>query len=79
MTIAEVHFKEKPEDAEPEALQMEHFYLPLGMWFVGIIVSLFLLLAEIVIHRGYTFQSSSDIVTSHDVIVTSHYCHILGS
>ena len=27
----------------------------------------------------YTFQSSSDIVTSHDVIVTSHYCHILGS
>ena len=49
MTIAEVDFEQKPEDAKPEPLRMEHFYLPLGMWFVGTMISLLFFLAEIVI------------------------------
>ena len=51
LTIAEVHLKEKPEDAEPEALRMEHFFLPLGIWVVGIVISLFCFVAEIINNR----------------------------
>ena len=52
MTQIEVLFKaEKEEDGEPEALIMEHFYFPLGMWLVGILLSVFSFLAEIIIHR----------------------------
>ena len=50
MTIIEVPFKEEPADDEPEPLRMEHFYLPLGLWFVGILISLFCFLAEIIIN-----------------------------
>ena len=48
MTINEVDFKEEPEDAKPEPLRMEHFHLPFGLWFVGILISLFCFLAEII-------------------------------
>ena len=34
---------------EPEPLRMEHFHLPLGIWFVGLLISLFCFLAEIII------------------------------
>ena len=51
MTVIEVHFKEEPEDDKPEALRMEHFHLPLGMWMVGILISLLCFLAEIIKHR----------------------------
>ena len=30
---------------------MEHFYFPLGMWLVGILLSVFCLLTEVIIHR----------------------------
>ena len=30
---------------------MEHFYFPLGMWLVGILLSVFCLLAEMIFHR----------------------------
>ena len=30
---------------------MEHFYLPLGMWMVGILISLLCFIAEIIKHR----------------------------
>ena len=33
---------------KPEPLTMEHFHLPLGMWFVGILLSVFCFLAEII-------------------------------
>ena len=33
---------------KPEPLAMEHFHLPLGLWFVGILISLFCFLAEII-------------------------------
>ena len=51
MTQIEVTFKAEEEDAEPEPLRMEHFYFPLGMWLVGILLSVFSFLAEIIIHR----------------------------
>ena len=34
-----------------EPLRMEHFYFPLGLWLVGILLSVFSFLAEIIIHR----------------------------
>ena len=51
MRQIEVPFKVEEEDAEPEPLRMEHFYFPLGMWLVGILLSAIFLLAEIIIHR----------------------------
>ena len=50
MTIIEVVFKEEPEDDKPEPLAREHFHLPLGMWCVGILISIFCFVAEIIIH-----------------------------
>ena len=47
----EVDFKVEEEDAKPEPLRMEHFYFPLGMWLVGILLSVFFFLIEIIIHR----------------------------
>ena len=41
----------EPEDDQPEPLRMEHFLLPIGMWCVGILISLFCFLAEIISHR----------------------------
>ena len=51
MIVNEIPFKAEEEDAEPEPLRMEHFYFPLGLWLVGILLSAFCLLAEISIHR----------------------------
>ena len=49
--IAEVSFKAEEEDDKPKALKMKHFYFSLGMWVVGILLSVFCLLTEIIIHR----------------------------
>ena len=43
--------KEEPEDYKPEPLRMEHFHLPLGIWMVGILISLLCFIAEIIKHR----------------------------
>ena len=51
MSANEVPFKEEKEDDDPEPLRMEHFYFPLGLWLVGILLSVFSFLAEIIIHR----------------------------
>ena len=48
MTVTEVRFHQKPKDPGPEPLLMEHFHLPLGMWMVGLLISLFCFLAEII-------------------------------
>ena len=48
LTMIEVGFKEEPAELGSEPLQMEHFHLPLGMWFVGILISLFCFIAEII-------------------------------
>ena len=59
MTITEVRFKEEPEDDKPEPLRMEHFHLPLGMWMIGILISLLCFLAEIIKHRKTTVPLAS--------------------
>ena len=51
MTVIEVGFIAEKEDDEPEPLRMEHFYFPLGLWVVGILLSVLCLLAELIIHR----------------------------
>ena len=51
LTIIEVGFNAEKEDDEPEPLRMEHFYFSLGMWLVGILLSVFFFLIEIIIHR----------------------------
>ena len=47
----EVPFENEKEDEKAEALRMEHFYLPLGMWMVGIVISLLFFIAEVIKHR----------------------------
>ena len=51
LTIIEVGYTEEQPDDDPVPLRMEHFYFPLGMWLVGILLSVIFLLAEIIIHR----------------------------
>ena len=51
MTNTEVLFNAKEEDGEPEPLRMEHFYFPLGLWLVGILLSVLCFIAELIIHR----------------------------
>ena len=50
MTIIEVHFKEEELDDEPEPLKTEHFYFPLGVLLVGILLSVFCFIVEIIFH-----------------------------
>ena len=50
----EVFFKNLPQFDEvdkPEALRMEHFNFPLGLWCVGTLISLLCFLAEIITQR----------------------------
>ena len=51
LVATEVIFEEVEEEAKLEPLRMEHFYFPLGLWLVGILLSVFSFLAEIIIHR----------------------------
>ena len=44
----EVGFEEEEEDDDPEPLRVEHFYFPLGTLLVGLLLSVFCLLAEII-------------------------------
>ena len=61
------------EEGKNVALRMEHFYFPLGMWTVGMLISLLLFIAEVIKHRlGKTktevpvAQSQSDIEDSKE-------------
>ena len=67
MTAIEVGFYQKPKDPGPEPLLMEHFYLPLGMWMVGLLISLFCFLAEIIDNRG---RQTKNMATQEDPGVT---------
>ena len=51
MTVIEVGFEQEKEDDEPKRLKMKHFYFPLGVLLVGLILSAIFLLTEIIIHR----------------------------
>ena len=48
--VLEGFFNEEEEEDEPKPLRMEHFYFPLGLWLVGLLLSAIVLLAEIIIH-----------------------------
>ena len=61
LTVIEVHFKAEEEDDDPEPLRMEHFFFPLGLWLVGLILSAIFLLAEIIIHRLRKSQSIANL------------------
>ena len=50
LTVIEVLFEEEEEDEDPKPLRMEHFYFPLGTWLIGLFLSVFCLLAEIIFH-----------------------------
>ena len=49
LTVTEVPFKVEAPDDEPEPLELEHFYFPLGLWLAGVVISVIFLLAEIII------------------------------
>ena len=49
--MAEVHFKQEPEPDNPERLRMEHFLFPLGLWFVGTLISILFFIAEMIVKR----------------------------
>ena len=66
----EVHFKEVEEDIKPEALRMEHFYFPLGLLFVGILVSILCFIAEISIHCIRKFKTKVPNVRLVEPVVT---------
>ena len=51
MTSIEVHFKQEPEPDDPERLRIEHFLFPLGLWFVGTLISILFFTAEIIVKR----------------------------
>ena len=51
MIAAEVPFKPEPEPDNPERLRMEHFLFPLGLWFVGTLISILFFTAEIIVKR----------------------------
>ena len=55
-----VPFKEEPEDDEPEPLRLEHIHLPVGILFVGTLISLLLFIAEIIIFRKWMAPRISD-------------------
>ena len=62
MVAIEVDFKEEKEDDDPEPLIMEHFYLPLGLWIVGLLLSTIFLLAEMIHSRtrkSHTLEEAS--------------------
>ena len=40
----------EPPDDKPQALEMEHIIFPLGLWLAGLVISLLVLLAEIIIN-----------------------------
>ena len=65
--MIEAHHKEEPKDDKPEPLHMEHIYLPIGMWFVGILISLFCFIAEIIINRGRKSKNKTDVKNIEDI------------
>ena len=48
----EVPYQLEEEEEEPlEPLRLEHFYLPLGLWLGGLVLSSVSFIAEIIIKR----------------------------
>ena len=63
MTVIESEYKADESHDEPEPLRMEHIKFPLGMLLVGLLFSVFCLIAEIIIHRLRKSQIDVTIAT----------------
>ena len=63
LTMIAVDFKVVKGEDDPEPLRMEHFYFPLGIWIVAIILSTIVFLVEIIIHRRR--KSKTDVTVRH--------------
>ena len=50
LTTIEVDFEEEEEEEDSEPLRMEHFYFPLGALLIGILLSVFCFIVEIIFH-----------------------------
>ena len=70
LVCIEVTFEQEPEADEPEPLRMEHFYFGLGLWLVGLLLSVIFLLAEIIIHRRRKSQNNVDMLRLEEPTVT---------
>ena len=57
LTVIEVGFKEEEEDDDPKPLRMEHFYFPLGALLIGLLLSVFCCIVEII----YLRKSKTDV------------------
>ena len=51
LVVFETPFIMEGENDEPEALEMEHFIFPIGLWLAGLVLSTLCLLIEIIIQR----------------------------
>ena len=71
----EVYFEETEADEENEALRMEHFYFPLGLWFVVLILSAIFLLADIIYHSRKKSQTQSTVKPENMGCVREHRGH----
>ena len=70
MVVTEVYVEEAEEEEEIEVLRMEHFYFPIGIWFVGIILSTIFLLTEIIIHRRRKSQTEAAMLRLEEPSIT---------
>ena len=70
MVALEVRFREYKEDDKPEALRMEHFYFPLGLWLVGMLLSFLCFIMEIIIHRLRKSKTDVPIASLEEPSVT---------
>ena len=70
LLVLEGFFKVEAEEEEPEPLRLEHFYFPLGLWLVGLLLSSIFLLAEIIIHRRRKSQSEVAMLRLEEPSVT---------
>ena len=68
LTVIEVGFKEEEEDDDPEPLRMEHFYFPFGALLIGLLLSVFCLIVEIICLRKSKTDVPRAVLEEPDVI-----------
>ena len=68
LIVIEVGFKEEEEDDDPEPLRMEHFYFPFGALLIGLLLSVFCLIVEIICLRKSKTDVPRAVLEEPDVI-----------
>ena len=59
-------FEVEETDDDPKPLRMEHFYFPLSLLLIGVVLSVFFLLAELIIHCRGKCQSEVPMLTKEE-------------